>query len=215
MIGFALCHGWSFDAQVMARLEKALKQRFPEACFSVFDLGFSGAEQLPALPSSTEWIAIGHSYGFAYLMNQSVPWKAAVSLNGFTRFCRRPGKPEGTSARIVDAMLKRVADAPRETVAEFRRRCGDANIVHDHFDREKLLAHLTLLRDLDIAPPSCPILALASADDVIVPIELSRACFAHDNCRLHEIPGDHMHPLASPEAHIDLIADFAENHVNE
>ena len=215
MIGFALCHGWSFDARIMVRLQEALKRRFPEACFSVFDLGFSGTERLPALDASADWIAVGHSYGFAYLMGLPVQWKAAISLNGFTRFCRRSGHPAGTPARLVDAMLKRLADAPRETVAEFRRRCGDQDIVHDHFDREKLLKHLALLRDLDISLPSCPILALAGTDDAIVPIELAKACFAHDRCRFHEAAGDHMRMLTAPEQHIGLIADFVESLANE
>lgn len=215
MIGFALCHGWSFDLHAMTRLQDALKQRLPRAHFSVFDLGFSGAERFPALPSSINWIAVGHSYGFAYLMNLPVSWKAAVSLNGFTRFCRRPDNPTGTPARIVDAMLKRLQEAPEETVADFRRRCGERDIIFGDLDREKLIKHLGLLRDLDIPLPSCPIFALAGTDDAIVPIELARACFVPDRCALHETAGDHMSMLTMPEEYAGLIADFVESRVNE
>jgi pimeloyl-[acyl-carrier protein] methyl ester esterase len=210
MIGFALCHGWSFDSRVLTPLQEALKQRFPQAPCPVFDLGFTGKEQIPDLPQSIDWIAVGHSYGFAWMMRRPHSWKAAISLNGFTRFCRQTGRPEGTPFRIVDAMLKRVADAPRETVEEFQRRCGMQDTAHGNLDREHLLEHLALLRDLDLPAPPCPTLALASVDDPIVPIELARICFGYPHCILHETQGDHIRLLTAPQQYIDLIAGFVE-----
>lgn len=210
MIGFALCHGWSFDRFAMARLDEALARRFPSACRANFDLGFTGHEEAPDLPPSVDWIAVGHSYGFARLMRLPTPWKAAVSVNGFTRFCRRPGRASGTPARLVDAMLKRVAEAPSETVADFRRRCGAPEAHPAHLERERLAEHLALLRDLDIPLPACPVLALAAADDAIVSVGLAEDCFASPRCRLHVFPGDHMRLTTRPEEWIDLVAPLIE-----
>ncbi|MBC7858584.1 MAG: alpha/beta hydrolase [Burkholderiaceae bacterium] len=198
MIGFALCHGWSFDASALAPLQAALARRFPGAAFAVFDLGFTGAAHTPVLAPGREWIALGHSYGFAYLMQQPVVWKAAVSINGFTRFCRRPGRPEGTPVRLLDAMIERLAQDPRATVADFHQRCGAAQEVPEALDPPSLRHHLGQLRELDLAPPACPTLALATPDDAIVPLALARACFSAPDVTLQELAGDHARLLREP-----------------
>ena len=198
MIGFALCHGWSFDAPALASLQAALARRFPGAAFAVFDLGFTGAAHTPVLASGCDWIALGHSYGFAYLMQQPVAWKAAVSINGFTRFCRRPGCPEGTPVRLLNAMIERLGQDPQATVADFYQRCGAAQEVPEALDLPGLRHHLSQLRELDLALPTCPTLALATLDDAIVPLALARACFDVPNVTLRELAGDHARLLREP-----------------
>lgn len=208
MIGFALCHGWSFDCSALAPLRAALERRFPGAACAVFDLGFTGAESAPPLAAGRDWIAIGHSYGFAHLMRQPVAWKAAVSINGFTRFCRRPGRPEGTPPRLLDAMLERLAQDPRATVRDFYLRCGAAGEPPDTLDAARLRAHLTLLRDLDLAPPACATLALATTGDAIVAPALARACFGAPGCELRESSGDHVALLRDPAPWLDALSEL-------
>jgi pimeloyl-[acyl-carrier protein] methyl ester esterase len=210
MIGFALCHGWSFDASALAPLQAALARRFPEAACVVFDLGFTGAPHTPVLAPGREWIALGHSYGFAYLMQQPVAWKAAVSVNGFTRFCRRPGRPEGTPVRLLDAMIERLAQDPQATVADFYQRCGAAQELPAALDLPSLRHHLSQLRELDLAPPTCPTLALATLDDAIVPLALARACFDAPGVALQELAGDHAHLLREPAACVVAVSDLIE-----
>lgn len=211
MIGFALCHGWSFDASALAPLQAALASRFPQAACLLFDLGFTGHARTPPLTPDRQWIALGHSYGFAWLMQQPVPWQAVVSINGFTRFCRRPGHPEGTPLRLVDAMRERLMGEPRATVQEFYRRCGAVEPTPEHLDALRLHDHLTRLRDLEQTLPPCPALALATQDDAIVPLALSRACFQRPGCTLDELPGDHMRLLREPAACVDAVARLLEN----
>ena len=211
MIGFALCHGWSFDASALASLQAALENHFPQAAWALFDLGFTGQAHTPPLEPDRQWIALGHSYGFAWLMQQPVPWQAAVSINGFTRFCRRPGHPEGTPVRLLDAMRERLAREPRATVQEFYRRCGALEAAPTHLDPLQLHDHLTRLRDLDQTPPLCPTLAFATQDDTIVPLALSRACFERTGCAFYEVPGDHMHLLREPVPCVDAVVRLLEN----
>ncbi len=211
MIGFAFCHGWSFDARALAPLRMALAQRLPHAANASFDLGFNCAAHLPALTPETTWIALGHSYGFAWLLQQAQPWKAAISLNGFTRFCRRPGHPQGAPARLVDAMLARLAHDPHALVQEFHLACGMPAPAPVERDQAALLAHLACLRDLNLALPACPVLALASSEDSIVPAALSHACFAQAGCTLREFSGDHTVLLREPAAAVDAIVEFTES----
>ena len=211
MIGFAFCHGWSFDAQALTPLRQALRQRLPDAAQASFDLGFHRAPQAPELAREIKWIALGHSYGFAWLLQQSHPWHAAISINGFTRFCRRPGQPEGTPVRLLHAMQAQLERDAEGTVRDFQARCGMPSTSPMDLDHAALQEHLGRLRDLDLALPDCPTLVLATRDDVIVPPALTHACFAHADCTLQEFGGDHMQLLREPETAADAIAAFTRN----
>lgn len=210
MIGFAFCHGWSFDAQSLTPLREELRRRFPHAAQASFDLGFTCAPQTPTLPSDITWIAIGHSYGFAWLMQQPQTWRAAVAINGFTRFCRHPGRPEGAPVRRIDAMLAKLPQDTHAVVTEFQSHCGAAAANDMPLDQEVLADHLRRLRDLDFSLPDCPILALATGEDIVVPPALAHASFAHAGCTLREFPGDHLGLLREPAAAAQAIAEFIE-----
>ncbi len=211
MIGFAFCHGWSFDAQALTALQAAVAQHFPHAPQACFDLGFHQAAQSPQLAPQVQWIAIGHSYGFAWLLQQSHPWQAAISVNGFTRFCRRPGQPHGTPTRLVDAMLARLAEDAPAVVKEFQVRCGMPASAPADYDQPMLLRHLIGLRELDLSLPACPVLALATGDDPIVSPALARACFMQASSTLQEFAGDHTCLLRAPAPAAAAIAEFTES----
>lgn len=216
MIGFALCHGWAFDQKAMQAFVHSLRAHFPHAEFVSYDLGFTGRPHAPSpddmAKAGVHWIAVGHSYGFAYLLQQAVPWRAAISVNGFTRFCRQPGKPEGMPVRLLDAMLARLQTEPQATVTEFQERCGSAQPVPQGLDVPLLGQHLQKLRDLDLTLPDTPILSLSARDDLIVPPSLTRACFASKPCKMHEYEGSHLRLLQEPQACIDTIAAYVETH---
>jgi hypothetical protein len=212
MIGFALCHGWSFDAGAMDALAACLQEHFPACRIASFDLGFTGtphAPQLGAMPE-TKWIAVGHSYGFAYLMQLPLAWHAAISVNGFTRFCRRPGKPEGMPVRLLDAMLARLDLEPRATVEEFRQRCGIVQAPSQQLDAPLLVAHLARLRDLNLPMPACAVLSLSTHDDLIVPPSLTQACFGEAGCTMQEYGGSHLHLLQAPQQCMAAVTSFVE-----
>lgn len=210
MIGFAFCHGWSFDAQSLAPLREELARRFPHAPQASFDLGFTCAPRMPALAPDTTWVAVGHSYGFAWLMQQPQAWHAAVAINGFTRFCRRPGRLEGAPVRRIDAMLAGLEQETHAVVAEFQAHCRAIVPIGTQFDSAALANHLRQLRDLDLSLPDLPVLALAAAEDIVVPRALAHACFSGTAATLREFPGDHLDMLKNPAEAVQAIAEFIE-----
>lgn len=211
MIGFALCHGWSFDRQCLLPLQSLLAQHFPSAEVVAYDLGFSGAPQVPFLSPQRRWIAVGHSYGFCQLMQQDVRWDAAISLNGFTRFCQHRNEPDGVPARAIDMMLSNLARDPRAVVERFHARCGRAGATPEMLDTAVLQQHLTRLRDVDMAPPECHTLALFTSEDAVVSPSLSRACFPASRFMTHEFQGDHLRLLREPEIILPSIEKFIKS----
>jgi malonyl-CoA O-methyltransferase len=214
--GFVVCHGWSYGASDLQPFVKKLRVRWPHAPIVEVSLGHddttpTSRAALQAKLSEhpdTRWIAIGHSWGFAWLLQQPMHWAAAVSLNGFTRFCRKTGAATGTAARLVDAMLDRLQQAPEATLTEFWSRVGNVARQRRHHHGARLREDLLAMRDADLALPACPVLALASRNDVIVPPALSEACFTAPNVKLQWFESDHALPMHAPQECVHVIWDF-------
>ena len=210
-IAFALCHGWGFDAYALARLQQLLCSEFPSAPVLAFDIGFTGHRRTPELAGDKQWIAVGHSYGFSYLIRQAAPWHAAIALNGFTYFCKQGSRPHGVPVRTIDAMLADLPRAPHAVLAHFYRRCGAPWPIPENLDTAALHEHLTRLRELDMEQPACKILSLIASGDGVVSPALARACFSSPKSTTHEFPGHHMSFLLEPEKCARYIANFVEN----
>lgn len=209
-IAFALCHGWGLDSHSLVQLREALLRVFPSATIVVFDLGFTGHRTQPELTTDKHWIAVGHSYGFSYLMQQTVAWHAAVALNEFTYFCQREGRLEGVPSDPVDAMLTDLPATPHVVLSRFYQRCGVPWPVPERLDIAALRDHLTRLRDLDLDRPACKVLSFIAADDAVVPPALGRACFPSAEHVTQEFPGHHMSLLLEPEQCVRRIVEFVE-----
>lgn len=209
-IAFALCHGWAFDAHSMTRFHQSLLSAFPAAHIVAFDIGFTGSQETPDLAADKHWVAIGHSYGFSYLMQQSVDWHAAIALNGFTHFCKREDRPEGVPIQTVEAMLANLPVAPHAVLKRFYRLCKAPWPVIERPNTATLYEHLMRLRDLNIEPPSCRTLSLITSDDDVVPPALGRACFSYPQHTTHEFAGHHMSLLLEPEKCMHRIVEFVE-----
>ncbi|MCC7006757.1 MAG: alpha/beta hydrolase [Ottowia sp.] len=229
MIGFALCHGWAFDASAMRLLSSHLRAYFPQHKQAFFDLGFTGTPHTPRLDKHIHWIAIGHSYGFAYLMQHNIDWRGAIAINGFTRFCQpvpvleetdkathksRPrNSTQGIPAWIIDAMYARLLVDTHGTIAAFYARCIDVGTIElpipTTLVREALALHLKKLRDTDMTLPICPLLAIAACDDTIVSTTQARAQFQrHPKMHYIELTGNHLLPLTATQACANAIAQF-------
>ena len=161
---------------------------------------------------SPTYIAIGHSYGFPFLSQQPWPWSAMIAINGFTHFCKLPGKKYGLPLPILDNTYVRLQADAQKTIHEFHRRCGltKQSVYADtcQFVNVELAKTLLVLRELTIKLPSCPILALATTHDKIVTPELSDECFALSPIELHWFPGNHLSLLTTPDRCANTIARF-------
>lgn len=191
-------HGWGFDASFWNPLRAALGNPAGAAA----DLGYFGAPFVPRLGGPV--LVVTHSLGAMLVLVDPPPGCVGlVAINGFDRFGAGPGFP-GVPQRVIDRMHARFRTAPRDVVAEFRRRCGsDAGFETPR--TERLAEHLTLLRDGDArsraAAWALPLLVLEGEDDPILPPELRERAFAGAPQRERRLRsgGGHALPLTSPD----------------
>ncbi len=173
-LGIVLRHGWSFDRTALAPLAQALATLTPHVI--VDDLGYWDAQpHIPARDPALAWIGIGHSYGFASLLQEPQPtWTGLIGIGAFLRF-PNPGLP---------ALRDATARDPQRAIRAFRRECGVAQattlpIAHPNGQR-RLLATLDALAQLDLPPPPGPTLFLHGRHDRIVTEALTPHCLHAD-----------------------------------
>lgn len=206
--GFVLHSGWGFAADALDGWAEALARQWPQAPQQVCERGYFGPAREPVLDAAVDWIGIGHSFGHALLRQKAGPWAGWVALHGFTRFCRRPGRPQGTPPRLLDAMRARLQSEPAAVLADFRRLCGSAAPLPEAPPRLQPLGDdLLALRELDLPPSALPTLALASRDDAVVPPALTEACFAAE-AELHWRDGGHCAWLHAASEGVARVADW-------
>ncbi|WP_157991490.1 alpha/beta fold hydrolase [Caldimonas tepidiphila] len=206
-LGFVLHPGWGFAADALAPWAGALARRWPEAPVLAWERPYFGAAARPRPADEVRWIGIGHSFGHALLRQAELPWQGLVALHGFSRFCRRPQQPQGTPPRLLDAMRARLQAEPQGVLADFHRLCGSERQPPGLPDVAALDEDLLALRELDLAPATVPLLALASRDDAVVPAALSEACFA-GRAELRWRDGDHCAWLRAADEGVAQLADW-------
>jgi pimeloyl-[acyl-carrier protein] methyl ester esterase len=203
---FVLVHGWGFHAGVWDGLVKHLDG----AEVTLIDLGFvaGGPEGEKTWPEDA--IAIGHSLGLLWLLARGAGrFRALVSVQGFDCFCCHvPGSR-------VAAMRRGLGLSPNATVENFWRSCGAADFAPlPALDVPRLREGLEWLMHWDAQDVKdglqCPVLALASRDDAIVPAAMSEAIWGKS--RLVWSPdGGHVLPLKHPEWCARHVLEFANS----
>jgi pimeloyl-[acyl-carrier protein] methyl ester esterase len=192
-----LVHGWGFDASFWAPMRAALDGI---ECVA-WDLGFLGSPSYPALPSDRPVVAVGHSFGFLWLLRERpVVWQTLVAINGFPRFVAGDDFPQGVPPRVIDRMIGRFAETPEKVYADFLGRCGVDHPRALGLDHKTLADGLNGLRHWDgrsrIAALGPVDLALAGRADPIAPMSLTESGFAGTDIRWHE--SGHLLPLQAP-----------------
>jgi pimeloyl-[acyl-carrier protein] methyl ester esterase len=193
-----LLHGWGYDASFWTPLRESLA---PESETLAWDLGYFGAESMPA--PGREAYAIGHSFGVLwFLRHRPFAWRGLVSINGFSRFSAGADFSDGVPLTQLSRLRASVADNAQEALTGFRQRSGDPIPLPSAPDRKRLLDGLDHLRIWD-ERPSQPDLILCGESDKVVPPALSRASFAAGTIQWHE--GGHLLPQQDPEWCADRI----------
>ena len=189
-IGLAFFHGWGLSRRFWQPLAAAL----PDHPHAYFDAGYTGEPATPDYDLATQWVAVGHSLGWAHALQNPPPggWLGMVSLSGFTHFCAHaPGDP-GQAKRVVERMVRVFERTPQAVLQDFLTRCQLAELMPEEdppLHMGRLHHDLHRLIDIDVNPLlaelSAPVLALAAQDDVIVPPELTASIFeSHNNTTL-------------------------------
>jgi len=201
-----LVHGWAFGPDFWAPLQRELGAT--DAL--TLDLGFFGPEALN-LPDEP-FVGVGHSLGLLWLLRHAPDRMAAlVSLGGFGRF----DVPAGPTR----AMRRGLSRAPAQVIAAFHQACALPDELAPDATRmaqarpDHLAQGLDWLLQWDERPAldgfSRPLLALAAADDAIVPPDLSRVSFPNTLVMLDS--GGHAFPASRPAQCALHIAPFLEN----
>lgn len=170
-MGLVFAHGWAMGPDVWEDLIANLPADFTVECL---DLGYFDT---PPITSFKGDIAVGHSLGLLWLLSQNRPWKAAISLNGFTQFAKSSECPHGVSPRILDKMLTLMETDPMRCVQDFYKRYDISGKVPEILHSQRLIEGLRLLKEGHVSRPSIPLLALVSGSDPLVSRELSEFCF--------------------------------------
>jgi pimeloyl-[acyl-carrier protein] methyl ester esterase len=207
---FVFVHGWGFHAGIWSGLISYL----PGAEVTLVDLGFleGGPEGASEWPSDA--IAVGHSLGALWLLQQGGAggaamrrFRALLSIQGFDCFC-----PHIPPSRVAGMRRELKRDAGG-TLQAFWHVCGtEAFAPSEALNVDRLDEGLGWLMDWDAreakARLDCPVLALAAIDDAIVPEAMSEGVWGRANIRWSQA-GGHVLPLRHPEWCARHVLDFA------
>jgi len=208
MTGLVFLHGWGFGPGAW----QAWAEAFTDRPILLLDAGYFGPARLAVPDNADGWIGVGHSLGFAQLLNMGVPWRGLIGFGAFLRFCQSPGNTGGTPAETLDAMIERLHVDPADVLRRFARRCGLREPPpHAHHDLSRLAEDLRLLRDLHMAAPalSRPGLLLHAADDRIVSRPLAEDAATRLGARLHAFEtGGHALPFTRLADCLPMVREF-------
>lgn len=204
-----LAHGWGYDhrffspwlTHVNTTTPQALANRlvvcleagyFPEQ--SAQGLWYQDGEHWVWQPTEAlhslvlahpkaRWVGVGHSMGYARLLELSIQWHSLISLHGFSHLARLEPAGPGVAPRVLQAMRNKACTQLPQVLEDFHKQCG-LPLNHNTLDHARLLNDLDLLNTLDLRHRHQQLLeqgsqihAWASRQDRIVPPSLSEACF--------------------------------------
>ncbi|MDR3326466.1 MAG: alpha/beta hydrolase [Rhodospirillaceae bacterium] len=188
-----LVHGWGFDITFWRPLQKALDG------IECVTLDLFKQLNYPPLQKGQPIIAIGHSYGFFWLLkNKPVDWQVLVSINGFSKFVRDSDFPYGIEPYILNRMISRFSIDPKTVYQDFMIRCGAIESKWHLQNSKALMDGLNnlLCWDMRSKITSNELLVLAGNTDPIVSKEMTMASFIKTNIHWHQ--SGHLLPLQDP-----------------
>ncbi|HXG78730.1 MAG TPA: hypothetical protein VNJ31_05255 [Methyloceanibacter sp.] len=191
---FVLVHGWGFHAGIWSDVVRHLDG----ATVTLVDLGFISGGPKGATVWPSDAIAIGHSLGLLWLLKQGGKrFRALVSMQGFDCFSCH------VAPSRLQALKRGLEREPHATLLAFWRSCGAAGFaLPEALNVARLGQGLDWLMHWDARKAkdelTCPVLALASRDDVIVPPPVSEAIW-QDRGIVWSEDGGHVLPLSHPQ----------------
>ena len=198
-------HGWGFNASVWDKIIDQL----PDMSTSTTDFGFIGNSAASELVLPDNVIIVAHSLGVLWALKH-LPAQTAgfVSICGFDRFS------PPVSRKSLALMQKGLVRNPMAQMTHFWRSCGIKPFAdQEQLNQQALSEGLDWLMDWDgrlqLEKLTCPMHVMASKDDEIVPIEMSRDIWVHKQINWSNT-GGHGLPLTRPGWCADQIRQFVE-----
>ena len=201
---FVLVHGWGFHAGIFADLISHLDG----AETTLIDLGFVSGGPKGASDWPSDAIAIGHSLGLLWLLEQGRGrFRGLVSIQGFDCFCCH------IAPSRIAALKRGLEREPGETLQAFWRSCGASGFaLPEALNVARLDEGLDWLMHWDAQKAkhelARPVLALAARDDAIVPASMSEAIW-EDTGIVWSQDGGHVLPLRHPRWCARHVLEFA------
>jgi pimeloyl-[acyl-carrier protein] methyl ester esterase len=201
---FVLVHGWGFHAGIFADFIGHLEG----ADVTLVDLGFVAGGPKGASDWLADAIAIGHSLGLLWLLeNGGGRFKALVSVQGFDCFCCH------IAPSRIAALKRGLEREPAGTLQAFWRSCGAAGFaLPGALNIPRLNEGLDWLMHWDARKAKdelqCPVLALAARDDPVVPVSMSEAIWSERGI-VWSPDGGHVLPLRHPRWCARHVLEFA------
>jgi pimeloyl-[acyl-carrier protein] methyl ester esterase len=200
---FVLVHGWGFHAGLFADFVASLKG----ADVTLVDLGLVAGGPKGASEWPEDAVAVGHSLGLLWLLERGGSrYKGLVSIQGFDCFCCH------IAPSRLAALKRGLEREPGGTLQSFWRSCGASGFaLPEALNVAKLDEGLDWLMTWDARQArqalTCPVLALASHDDVIVPPSMSEAIWGESI--VWSPDGGHVLPLKHPDWCARHVLEFA------
>ena len=196
-------HGWGFHSGLWRDLTRLLSD-FDHV---YVDLGFiwEGPKGSSSLPQNA--VCIGHSFGLLWLLKHGPkPMRGLVSIAGFDCY-----HADGSTDHI-EAMKRGLDRNAGAQMQAFLRACGiDTFAETADFDVAGMRGALDWIATWDQREArnalKCPVMALASTDDPIVPKAMSETIWGKGDLRLRA-DGSHALPLTQPVWCADEIRNF-------
>ena len=193
-------HGWGFDKTLWADTIK----RFNLNDYYLLDFGYTGNRDIVNICQTEPLIGIGHSLGFAWLLQNLDNPVCLISISGFDCFLRI------YDSRTIEKMRRNLIRNKQAQMRAFHKRAGTKTISLPNFEEQPLIEGLENLSTWDLNQRlkslKIPIFAVASQNDKIVPISHSKRIF--ENCILKIIPsGDHIIPINNQPDYFKFIGE--------
>lgn len=198
-----LVHGWGFHGGIFADFIGHLEG----AEVTLVDLGFVAGGPKGASEWPEDAIAVGHSLGLLWLLERGRSrYRALVSIQGFDCFSCH------VAPSRLAALKRGLEREPAGTLQAFWRSCGASGFaLPEALDVAKLDEGLDWLMTWDATKArkelACPVLALASRDDAIVPPSMSEAIWGENI--IWSPDGGHVLPLKHPRWCARHVLEFA------
>lgn len=169
-------HGWGFHPGVWAPVAERLAGVTPHYVDLGFISGFQG-QTITQVPEDA--VLVGHSLGVMWLLRHlPARPRGVISISGFDCFFRY------TDVRDVKAMQRNLKRNPLAQMQGFWQACGVPDFCESaDINVDALEQGLEWLRTWQAHLPTCPTLALASRDDLIVPASMSAVVWAEHDLR--------------------------------
>src|SRR5690606_16079642 len=121
MIGYIFCHGWGLDPTFF----NLLCPYFRDHPVLFWNLGYFNEKYCPLPGNSTEaWIGVGHSFGFAKILQSRIPLKGLIGLQAFVSFLGKDQELNAKRSLELKAFKRKFSTSPHSVLMHIQQSCG-------------------------------------------------------------------------------------------